>query len=159
MKQYMKTCRKCGTEKPKTEFYIHSETTDGLRGTCKACWKIQTSGWQEENSEKFHALLKTYRDENPEKRKDICRRYRKKHPEYVKTTEKWMEENRDKRNIHQRLNRAVKKGKLIKPSQCSSCGKAGYIEAHHDDYNKPFEVRWLCKSCHKYHHINKKLSV
>jgi len=47
---------------------------------------------------------------------------------------------------------AIKKGTLIRPSQCSKCLKhnseVGKIEAHHPDYNKPLEVQWLCKKCH-----------
>lgn len=27
-------------------------------------------------------------------------------------------------------------------------------QAHHDDYSKPLEVRWLCPSHHKLHHLN-----
>ena len=30
---------------------------------------------------------------------------------------------------------------------------ARFMEAHHDDYSKPFEVRWLCASCHKRLHL------
>ena len=36
---------------------------------------------------------------------------------------------------------------------CEACGATRNIDAHHDDYTKPFDVRWLCKSCHKRHHL------
>lgn len=39
-------------------------------------------------------------------------------------------------------------GKLVRPSICESCGKPCRPEAHHDDYSKWLEVRWLCRSCH-----------
>jgi hypothetical protein len=42
----------------------------------------------------------------------------------------------------------LRRGWLIRPEVCQSCGDPGEIEAHHDDYSKPLEVRWLCKSCH-----------
>lgn len=35
---------------------------------------------------------------------------------------------------------------------CEVCGSGSYVDAHHDDYAKPLDVRWLCKSCHKHHH-------
>jgi hypothetical protein len=46
---------------------------------------------------------------------------------------------------------AVQRGDL-KPSPCEVCGNNLETHAHHDDYAKPLEVRWLCRSCHKRHH-------
>ena len=44
---------------------------------------------------------------------------------------------------------ALKSGELVRPSTCSRCGKGGVIEGHHTLYEKPLEVVWLCRSCHR----------
>lgn len=44
---------------------------------------------------------------------------------------------------------ALRCGKLEK-SDCK-CGSHD-VEAHHDDYTKPLEVLWLCRSCHSQTH-------
>jgi predicted DNA-binding protein YlxM (UPF0122 family) len=55
--------------------------------------------------------------------------------------------------------KAIEKGILIRKSQCEICADSGCfkdgrtkIQAHHDDYNKPLEVRWLCQKCHHLWH-------
>lgn len=56
---------------------------------------------------------------------------------------------------HDKLEKAVASGKLVNPGTCENCsadyrfsdGRSG-IQAHHDDYNKPLLVRWLCQKCH-----------
>lgn len=40
---------------------------------------------------------------------------------------------------------------------CEVCG-ALKVHAHHDDYSKPLDVRWLCPPCHRSHHDKAKLS-
>lgn len=47
---------------------------------------------------------------------------------------------------------AVRRGKLTK-LPCEVC-QAAPAEAHHDDYSKPFEVRWLCRHHHRQHHLS-----
>ncbi len=46
--------------------------------------------------------------------------------------------------------KAIRKGTLIK-EPCEVCGKLK-VDAHHDDYEKPLDVRWLCRSHHREHH-------
>lgn len=41
-----------------------------------------------------------------------------------------------------------------KPTCCQRCGRKQHdIHAHHDDYARPLDVQWLCRSCHIKHHI------
>jgi ribosomal protein S27AE len=47
---------------------------------------------------------------------------------------------------------AIAKGELQR-APCETCGSRQYVEAHHDDYAKPFDVRWLCKRHHRQHHV------
>lgn len=46
----------------------------------------------------------------------------------------------------------IRSGRLIK-QPCEVCGSK-IVEAHHDDYEKPLDVRWLCKKHHAEHHKN-----
>jgi hypothetical protein len=50
---------------------------------------------------------------------------------------------------HNKLQVAVRTGRIIKPTFCSHCKKSFVrIEGHHEDYPKPLEVEWLCTNCH-----------
>jgi ribosomal protein S27AE len=46
------------------------------------------------------------------------------------------------------LNNAIIAGKISRPKLCSDCGKQRPLQAHHKDYSRPLDVRWLCQSCH-----------
>lgn len=48
------------------------------------------------------------------------------------------------------VNNAIKSGFLSKKG-CEICNEIE-VEAHHDDYTAPLEVRWLCKKHHAHHH-------
>lgn len=48
-----------------------------------------------------------------------------------------------------RVSHAIKRGILIRPDTCERCSGQGPIEAAHEDYSKPLEVSWLCRSCHR----------
>jgi hypothetical protein len=57
-----------------------------------------------------------------------------------------------KRVCKNAVSNAIRDGKLARPSSCSKCGASCKPEAHHDDYTKPLDVRWLCVPCHRRHH-------
>lgn len=40
----------------------------------------------------------------------------------------------------------ARRGVLVR-TFCEDCG-ASRVEAHHDDYDKPWIVQWLCRPCH-----------
>lgn len=61
---------------------------------------------------------------------------------------------REKIAANYRVFSAIRAGEL-KRMPCEACGSQR-VQAHHDDYEKPLEVRWLCPSCHKRHHIEQK---
>lgn len=44
------------------------------------------------------------------------------------------------------LNAAIRRHKMMK-QPCEVCGGLN-VEAHHDDYSKPLDVRWLCRGKH-----------
>lgn len=62
--------------------------------------------------------------------------YRKKFPE--------------RRRAHCLVEYALKNGSL-KKMPCVKCGNQK-SEAHHEDYSKPLEVKWLCRPCHLKEH-------
>lgn len=51
-------------------------------------------------------------------------------------------------NAGYQLSKAVSMGELVRPDRCENCGKIGKVQGHHEDYNLPLEVVWLCQDCH-----------
>ena len=133
-----KQCFKCNTIKPLLEFYKHSMMADGHLNKCKECTKNDACKHREQNLEKIRAYD----------------RARGKTPERIKLgteiTRIWRAADKRRQRAHNAVRRAIVKGELTR-MPCMRCGQQK-TEAHHDDYDKPLEVMWLCTPCHKKRH-------
>lgn len=62
----------------------------------------------------------------------------------------WDKRNPDRVMVYNIVKSAVKRG-ILKKGPCAECGIRGKTEAHHEDYSKPLDVKWLCRRCHRAH--------
>ena len=60
------------------------------------------------------------------------------------------EEARKKANARSYVNTYVRR-KKVERKPCEVCQNEK-AEKHHEDYDKPLDVKWLCRSCHLTHH-------
>lgn len=93
----------------------------------------------------------------------VCRKCGEEKPidkeKVKKHKRKWTIKNREKVKAENKVHRAIKAGRLIKPEKCENCGIITKLEAHHPDYSQPLKVQFLCMNCHKAEHkkINEKM--
>ena len=86
--------------------------------------------------ERYHSDPE-YRQKQLDKHREACRK------------------NPEKYSARYKLRWAVRSGRIEKPAECSDCGEATEakrLTGHHNDYNKPYEVEWLCYVCHGKRH-------
>lgn len=133
-----KECFKCKTVKPLSEFYTHPRMADGHLNKCKACTKNDANKHRSENLERVRAYDRE-RGKNKERIKLS-----------VQVTALWRQEDKRRSKAHSTVARAIKSGKLHR-SPCERCGDEKSV-AHHEDYDKPLQVVWLCTPCHKQRH-------
>lgn len=158
------SCRECGSRdvpRWRTESRLHVCTTclpsgyrchDSSRGPrkCRVC------GISEDGSAPFAV------------NKNLCRecagamkrKYRLAHPEKYKIYAKRAFENKKskpdwklKSGARRALRAAVYSGR-IQPLPCIFCGDAK-SHGHHEDYNRPYDVHWLCAQHHVHVHAGR----
>ena len=134
-------CSKCGKKRDVSKFSRRIGTPRGYKSACKEC------------------RSKTEIYNNPKVTERARLKYRKsvkgiqKEKEYstsekhYKAVKKWAKKNtKARRAEHLALQHYPKE----KP--CEVCGTLKNIRRHHDDYDKPLEIRWLCQKHHKLLH-------
>lgn len=130
----MKTCFKCGAVKPLSEFYKHKMMADGHLNKCKVCTKTDVKARRKINP----AVQEYDRKRGNRQNAEDLRKYRANNPKKYKA--------------HQAIHSATRNGIIVKLDECELCSSSLGIEGHHDDYDKPLEVRWLCSKCHPIWH-------
>ena len=61
---------------------------------------------------------------------------------------------KERESVYSRVHEAIKAGRIVR-QPCEVCRTAP-AEAHHDDYSKPLDVRWLCRAHHAQHHAERR---
>lgn len=74
----------------------------------------------------------------------------------VEYDRRWTEEHPQATNARRMVSNAIKRGFVIRPKNCEACGRDARIYGHHDDYNEPFKIKWVCGSCHRKIHVKPK---
>ena len=144
-------CRKCKLEKTKIDYYKKARASGvepqkyGRNPLCSKCNAIKENQ-QDQYCHQCRALMKRERYAA-----------RKSDPEFMrcereKAVKKFQVDEfaRLKKNCREATHRLIKSGKLLKEN-CEVCNEIE-VEAHHDNYNDPANVRWLCKKHHAQHH-------
>ena len=138
------TCNICLKSGGDSDFYKR------VTSRCKECHKQKMKQVRKDRADYYKDYDAKRFKENP--------KIRARHRAYQKTPagkesmeksrKKWLSENPEKRAAHVILNNRIRSGDVIKPDTCSECGAGGRIDGHHDDYSKPLDVVWLCRTCH-----------
>lgn len=122
-----KQCIKCGELKPSLNFRLK-------RNTCRGCESKRSVEWAKKNPKWKQRLNKRYFSISLGK-KAIYKKtilFRDKFPQKYKA--------------YIAVQSAIRNGSLVR-GKCEICGLKK-THAHHDDYSKPLDVRWLCALCH-----------
>lgn len=166
----MKRCSKCQRVLPVGEFNRHTSTRDGLRPDCKACVSKYKKDYYAANIDRIRKRRREHYVANADRIRERSREYyvsntpacserrrqyyQDHHEEIRRYFRRYRQDNPSKVKAQNVVNSLVRNGTITRPDTCSACGGGGRIEAHHDDYSKPLDIQWLCRSCHRRHHVN-----
>lgn len=129
----MKKCFGCKKEKPLFEFYKHKQMADGHINKCKTCRKIDVASHRLKNIDKIRGYDRGRGNRQP--------------PEYLK---EYRDRYPKKYKAHNMVSSHKRAGNITE-TPCEVCGNVK-VEAHHDDYDYPLNIRWLCSPHHKQWH-------
>lgn len=149
-----KHCRQCEQDIRRSDFYRHPRASDGLMSICKACHKTNVRDNYLRNREHFREYERG-RATLPH-RVSLRQAYAATPEGRAKGSQAkraYSERNPIKRAAVTAVNNAVRCGQLSS-QPCEVCGEVK-AQAHHDDYGKPLDVRWLCTKHHaEWHRSN-----
>jgi len=166
----MKCCYICKQEKPLADFGKDKSRKNGLSAECKDCGCIRAKEYYARNREERRAKMKERYNKNLENCQEKARayyrseagresnlravkKYYKNHRDKCRAQKKKRDvENPEKYRAHNAIYYAIVTGKMKRSVFCESCGLPAKTEGHHTNYDKPLEVIWLCRKCHRKAH-------
>lgn len=161
-------CKKCKSENSKRKRAENPEKyREQVRKSTEKNYETIRASQKKHLLENRDRILKRRRELREKRRDELnLREYerRKNDPDHLLKErirqKKWRDKNKEvltpKRKAHQLVMFAIKLGVIKKDVECSKCGSTKRIEGHHEDYDKPLEVEWLCNACHQRLHKRKK---
>lgn len=135
----MKRCLGCGEEKPLDAYRVHSRGRFGRYPRCRACEgeALRAKYWADPETAR---AVNRAKSRKPTDNTTEAQR---------KAKREWAARNPEKRRAQEALNNAVRRHGLIR-QPCEVCGAVA--QAHHPDYSRPLDVRWLCVKHHRAEH-------
>lgn len=113
---------------------------------CNECHKENSRRYYRENKKRCIETRSRYQRSPKGKQAHLTASYR------------YWERFPDKQKAQGKVAYAIKKGTLVK-EPCIVCGRKD-SQAHHEDYTKPLQVKWLCPPCHKaVHHPSSSTTI
>ena len=132
--------------------------------------------WRKKNPDKVRASSKKWYENHPDYRKEYAEKNRERLREKSRVTaqkrrERMGDEINEQQQLarknnpllvkaHSHVNNAIIRNKITKPEFCSKCGNhesTSPIEGHHEDYERPKEITWLCSVCHHRLHTQRRV--
>lgn len=146
----MKACIHCRKRLPLEMYYRHKMMADGHLNSCKACVKARVRAYRAANLESIREYDRQ-RGQLPHRKAGVAERAHRYQEQAKIAREIYKERYPQRRKAHNIVNNAIRDGKLkVKP--CERCNFAFGVQAHHEDYDKPLDVMWLCTECHGERH-------
>ena len=141
-------CKVCRRQLSVYEYYRYKS----LWKTCKECSRKRAARWAESHPELMRRYAREYQRRvatSPaaiEVHRERLRADRKERPLAWKSYED--RRNKDGLRAKGKIAWAIESGRMIRPNNCSECLIDCKPEAHHPEYYRPYDVIWLCRSCH-----------
>lgn len=147
----MKTCRRCLKEKALDQFYVAVAMKDGHINTCRDCSSARSAEYRLNNLARIQKRDRINNRSDARKAQDKLRRIKYREDGTLKRKQQaYNAKYPFKIKAHRVVKNAIRRGRLVR-LPCEVCG-AAKAQAHHDDYSKPLDIRWLCRAHHMEHH-------
>ena len=127
----MRRCNFCGEDKPISKFYLYQGKPHGRK--CKSCTRKASLEYRVANIERVREHDRSRGNRQP-----------------AGYTPGWRRKFPAKYRALTTVGNAVRDGRLDR-RPCEVCGSTS-VHAHHDDYLRPLDVRWLCPAHHRQWH-------